>query len=195
LKSAEPPPPKFGTPEVLQRIREVIRDTATPSWLDSVPHNFGDAAAGNIKANEWRSLATIYLPVALVSMWGEGSQHPTRDIATELRSVLDHTMSLFSAVRLACMRTMTIRRLDAYRTQIAKYIRDLKTVHPDCSPRPNHHMAQHIYDFLILFGPVRSWWCFPFERLIGIIQRLPTNHKFGGSFQSIRVGDCLISSI
>ena len=47
------PPPQISTPEVMNRIREVIRDMATPSWLSSVPHNFGDAAAGTLKADEW----------------------------------------------------------------------------------------------------------------------------------------------
>ena len=40
-------------------------------------------------------------------------------------------------------------------------------------------MVLHIYDFLRLFGPVHSWWCFPFEWLIGQLQWLPTNHRFG----------------
>ena len=40
-------------------------------------------------------------------------------------------------------------------------------------------MACHIYDYLKLFGPVQSWWCFPFECLIGHLQRLPLNDKFG----------------
>ncbi|KAI9464872.1 hypothetical protein HD554DRAFT_2026214, partial [Boletus coccyginus] len=44
---------------------------------------------------------------------------------------------------------------------------------------PNHHASFHIYDYLVLFGPVHSWWTFPFEQLIGVLQRLPNNHKSG----------------
>jgi len=46
--------------------------------------------------------------------------------------------------------------------------------------RPNVHAAFHIYDFLLLFGPVMSWWTFPFEHLIGVLQRINTNNKIGG---------------
>ncbi|KIJ65075.1 hypothetical protein HYDPIDRAFT_50134, partial [Hydnomerulius pinastri MD-312] len=53
--------------EILERIRDVIRDTSTPSWFGSVPSNFGDASAGTIKADEWRSLITVYVPIALIS--------------------------------------------------------------------------------------------------------------------------------
>jgi hypothetical protein len=156
-----------------------VKKTVTPSWLGSVPYNFGEVAAGSLKADEWRSMATVYLPIALVISWGECSSHPSLEDATHFRRILDHTMALFQAVRLACLRTMTPARLTAYRVHIARYVRDLRSLHPDFNACPNHHMAQHIYDFLILFGPVRSWWSFPFERLIGVLQRLPINHKFG----------------
>ncbi|KAG2050547.1 hypothetical protein BDR06DRAFT_860613, partial [Suillus hirtellus] len=43
----------------------------------------------------------------------------------------------------------------------------------------NHHASFHIYDYLLLFGPAHLWWSFPFEHLIGIIQCIPINHKFG----------------
>ncbi|KAE9391973.1 hypothetical protein BT96DRAFT_831255 [Gymnopus androsaceus JB14] len=45
-------------------------------------------------------------------------------------------------------------------------------------------MASHIYDFLKLFGPVISWWCFPFERLIGALQKVNTNDHVGGPLES-----------
>jgi hypothetical protein len=40
-------------------------------------------------------------------------------------------------------------------------------------------MSLHIPEFLLLFGPVHSWWTFPFERMIGSIQRMPSNGKIG----------------
>lgn len=164
----------------MNRIREVIRDMATPSWISSVPHNFGDAAAGTLKADEWRVMTTIYLPIALVSFWGEGTTQMSLSAADRrLKQILDHTMDLVSAVSLACMRVMTESRMNAYRLHLASWISGLKICHPDAGHRVNNHMAFHIYDFLRLFGPVRSWWCFPFERLIGQLQRLPHNHKHG----------------
>lgn len=163
----------------MTRIREVIRDTASPSWLPSVPHNFGDAAAGTLKADEWRTMTTVYFPIALISLWGKGTSHESQPAAARLKQVLDHTMALVSAITLACMRTMTKTRMTAYRIYLRSWVSELKIHHPDTEHRVNNHMAFHIYDFLCLFGPVRSWWCFPFERLIGQLQRLSHNHKHG----------------
>jgi hypothetical protein len=174
----------FETAEVLDRICNIIRDTATPTWLGSVPKNFGEASAGTIKADEWRSLITIYIPIALVSLWGAGTSHPSDELAIRLKTILDHMMELVGAVYLACARTMTPSRAQAYRLHIAAYVGKMQKIHSTFSVRPNHHASFHIYDYLLLFGPAHSWWCFPFERLIGIIQRIPVNHKFGTSFQS-----------
>lgn len=179
MTAEQPPLPQIATPSVLQRIRDVIKNTDTPSWLGSVPYNFGDSAAGSLKAEEWRTMITVYLPIALIIMWGEGSSHSTPETAAWLRRVLDHTMALVSAITLVCRRSMSQERATAYRNYIATWLQGLRELHPHVSFRPNGHMALHIYDFLLLFGPVHSWWCFPFERLIGILQRQPNNHKFG----------------
>jgi hypothetical protein len=161
------------------RIKDVIRDTAVPSWLGSVPHNYGDKATGPVKADEWRNLSTIFIPLALIIMWGEGSSHSSPEDAARFREILDHTMLMVSAISLACMRTMTQTRSAAYLKYMAQYIEDLIIIHPQINHRPNHHMSMHLPHFFRLFGPVRSWWCFPFERLIGQIQRLLSNHKLG----------------
>ncbi|KAF8574710.1 hypothetical protein K439DRAFT_1649726 [Ramaria rubella] len=158
-------PLKLATPEVM--LYKVI-----PSWINSVPPNFGDATAGTLKADEWHTLSTIHLPLALISLWGAGMIHPNVDIATKLQTILDHMMSLFSA-------TMTKARILSYRTYISRYVKDLKAIHPGVEHTTSHHMAIHIYEFLGLFGPIRSWWCFPFKYLIGILQCQPSNHKFG----------------
>lgn len=69
--------------------------------------------------------------------------------------------------------------MEEYLQYLTNYISRLNIVFPGLGCESIHHLAFHIYDFLKLFGPVHSWWCFPFERLIGLLQRIPTNHHFG----------------
>jgi hypothetical protein len=98
-------------------------------------------------------------------------------------------MALFQATVIACRYVMTEDRAQAYREYVKIWTRDLRTLFPHIRgsiPRPNIHAAAHIYDFLLLFGPVVSWWCFPFERLIGVLQKVNTNNHGGGtSFSSL----------
>jgi hypothetical protein len=161
------------------RIREVIANTARPSWVESVPQNFGSAAAGTVKAAEWFYLVTIFLPIALISFWGEGTLHNTPQTAEGLRKILDHTMLLVSVVKVLCYNNTSPSRARRFRDYLIQYIEGIKQIHGHTYLRPNHHMALHIYDFLLSFGPVRSWWMFPYERLNGHLQRLPQNHRYG----------------
>ena len=130
-------------------------------------------------------MKTVYLPIALISIWGQGTSHALPAIAESLWKALDQTMALVSAVSLVCLHTMTPDRMTAYRENILTWIANLQVIHPTAEHRINEHMAVHIFDFLKLFGPVHSWWCFPFEHLIGQLQHLPNNHKFGQPFATL----------
>ena len=165
---------KIVDSHVFEKLRHVIQNTDKPSWLASVPHSFGAASAGTPKADEWRSVFTVYLPITLILLFGRPES------SKQQREILDHTMLLVCAVLLACKRAVTSRRMERYREHLRAYVHQLPSLYPDLNCESIHHMAFHIYDFLKLFGPVHSWWTFPFERLIGQLQHLPSNHHFGG---------------
>jgi hypothetical protein len=152
----------------------------TPSWLTSIPINLGSAAHGKLKADQWRVLGTTFLPLSLVRLWGQMSDGDDGDEnANKRRKMLDITLSLLSAVAIASSRVTSNAKADLYLQHILSYLSGLKQIFPDYAFRPNHHMALHLHEYLRFYGPVHSWWTFPFERLIGMLQRIPTNYKIG----------------
>jgi len=183
--------PKLCTKSTIEYIQHIIKMTSTPSWIYSVPYNYGEANAGSIKADEWRILSTIYLPIALVTLWGDRNI-TARDLnATPSEQyflkVLDNSMALFQAVTLVVRYTMAQVRAKQFRHHLKDWVEGLQSLYPhvkDHARRPNVHAAFHIYDFLLLFGPVTSWWCFPFERLIGALQKINTNDLVSGKSYS-----------
>jgi hypothetical protein len=182
LASGTPNFKKLCTLETIAYIQSVIRNTVTPSWINSVPHNYGEASAGSIKADEWRILATVYLPVALVTLWGDANGSPPAKTDYHLRA-LNHTMALFQAVDLVCRSAVNKERISKYLTFMKIWVSGLHDIYPHTlthKPRPNIHAALHVSDFLSLYGPVMSWWCFPFERLIGVLQKIKSNSIVGG---------------
>lgn len=179
LVSTEPHQTRVTTDETMELIQSVIKNTTRPSWMNTVPVAFGEAKTGTLKADEWRNLVNIHLPIALTLLWGVGSKHKRQEDADVLLEHLRHTMSLVQAVFLACFRTTTTYRKDRVLYHLKAYLNNLHLLHPDVDPLTNQHMSLHLPMFLQLFGPVHSWWVFPFERLIGKLQHLPTNHKFG----------------
>ncbi|KAJ7086813.1 hypothetical protein B0H15DRAFT_781765 [Mycena belliarum] len=45
-------------------------------------------------------------------------------------------------------------------------------------------MFFHIFEFLVWWGPAFWWWCFPLERLIGLLQKIKTNGRLGGQHEA-----------
>jgi hypothetical protein len=173
-------PKTISTPDI-HFIQEVIAKTAVPSWLSSVPKDYGQSSAGSIKADEWRILATVYLPIALVLLWGD-KMGPE---GAHFFRILEHSMALFQATTIVCRYGANLGRATTFRAFMKDWLDGLFQIHPHTEShahRPNMHAAFHIYDFLLLFGPIISWWCFPFERLIGILQKIKTNDQIGGGF-------------
>ena len=122
-------------------------------------------------------MACFSLPVSLVRLWSVVEVGNPR--SKRCREILDVTMLLLSAVAIACSRVTSEKHADLYFNNMHSYLSGLKGLFPDYSFHPNHHMALHLRDYLLLYGPVHSWWTFPFERLIGILQRISTNYKIG----------------
>ncbi|KAG7093911.1 hypothetical protein E1B28_007547 [Marasmius oreades] len=82
---------------------------------------------------------------------------------------------------------MTQSRAQAYRDCLDSWINDLRSIYPHVRegvPRTIVHAAGHIFQFLVSYGPVNSWWCFPYERLIGSLQKINTNNHIGGMAES-----------
>ena len=71
---------------------------------------------------------------------------------------------------------MSEYRCQAYLQCMTRYISTLVSIHPHATHRPYGHMSLHLPHFFTLFGPARAFWTYPFERLIGQIQQLISNH-------------------
>lgn len=159
--------------------------------MNHVPKNFGEKGAGSIKADEWRLLGTIYLPIALVLLWAE---QVGKD-ATHFSELVQHSMALFQATTIVSRYTSSATRSTAYRNFIKHWLGNLQVLFPHTitpRTRTNPHVAMHIYDFLGLFGPALSWWAFPVERLIGVLGKINSNDHLGGKLQSLRLNNMLI---
>jgi hypothetical protein len=132
-----------------------------------------------LKADNWRILITLYLPLAVLSLWKEES--PVRaDNFDEMEPVLDTAMHLSCASILMAKETVPLERREHFIQHYKAHVEGLKDNFPGFGV-PTHHMGFHVYDFIRLFGPVRNFWCFPGERLIGKLQKIPTNDRPGTS--------------
>jgi len=162
-------------------LRADIENMITPSWLTSVPMNLGEPSHGKLKADQWRTLGTTYLPVSLVRLWDQLEDGDDMR-SQQCKKLLEVTLTLISAVVIASSRTTSHEKADLYLHHMQNYLKGLRELFPHYRFLPNQHMALHLAEYLQLYGLVHSWWTFPFERLIGMLQRIPTNFQIGQFF-------------
>ncbi|KAJ3766154.1 hypothetical protein FB446DRAFT_654216 [Lentinula raphanica] len=163
--------------ELLKRLHCTIQNTTIPTWISKPPSQVGLPDQGTLKADHWRTLFAVHLPLAELSLWIKTSPISSED-PTDMASVLETSMSLTCASLTIVKNRLTPERREFFRQAFRKHIMGLKKNFPGFL-LPSHHLAFHIHDFMETFSNVRYWWCFPFERLIGKLQRIGTNHKIG----------------
>ena len=152
----------------------------TPSWLTSVLTNLGEPSHGKLRADQWCTLSTTYLPVLLIWLWDRLDDDNKR--SQQCKKLLEVTLSLISAVIIASSRTTSWEKADLYLHHMQNYLKGLRKLFPQYWFLPNQHMALHLAEYLKFYGPVHSWWTFPFEHLIGMLQHIPNNFQNGQFF-------------
>ena len=101
---------------------------------------------------------------------------PSEGMGQEL---LRNFIHLVTAVRWATMRITSEGHCKIILFHLQQYLVTLLTMFPESVVSPNNHFTLHLVECLRDFGPVHSWWSFPFERYNGVLQRIKTNRKLG----------------
>ncbi|KAF8837229.1 hypothetical protein BDN67DRAFT_877041, partial [Paxillus ammoniavirescens] len=133
-----------------------------PTWHHGPPTNLGEVEHGKLKAEQWCLSIEFDLPVILYWLWGCGTASGEPD---EGKQGTSHITSHHHAQQ--------------YMKYMKAYLTCLQDAFPGLSWRPNHHASLHMNEFLLRYGPMHRWWMFPFERIIGTLQKTNTNHKIG----------------
>ncbi|EGG02555.1 uncharacterized protein MELLADRAFT_91315 [Melampsora larici-populina 98AG31] len=156
--------------QMLAKINGILKRICMPTWIRRAIPCLGKASFGKLKADEWRTLMTLQLPLILVPMWSS-TTHDTQFNS----SLLKNFAHLVSLTNLALKRSMTSQRIEQFQNHTRCYLESSLVLFPHCSLATNHHIVSHLAECLKKFGPVRSWWSYPFERLMRRV--LLSNHN------------------
>ena len=128
------------TEEEFQSIQADIKDMVTPSWLSSIPANLGEPSHGKLKADQWRTLGTTYLPSSVIRLWHKVEADD--EWSVRCNKMLLTTLSLVSAILVASSRTMSHEKADLYLYYMKEYLNGIHNLIPDYQFRPNHHIIR-----------------------------------------------------
>jgi hypothetical protein len=182
------------TKQELQTIQDSIKATTRPSWHCGPPSNLGDPSHGKLKADQWRSCIEFDLPVSLAKLFATNCSDSDLQQRDRQKRMLESTMFLAMAIRWGTSHRTSREHAEKYMEYMHAYLESLLHLYPSITLRPNHHAALHIGALLMRYGPVHGWWMFPFERVIGALQKTNTNYKMGKEkkLKQIRFGPLMI---
>ncbi|KNZ59798.1 hypothetical protein VP01_1660g10 [Puccinia sorghi] len=173
--------------DMLLFINRLLPRIRVPTSIKRAIPILGKASFGRLKADEWRNLFTIQLPLTLPVYWAEGGSTG--------RSLFCNFAHLVSSVNLALKRSISSNEVSQYRYHNLEYLKSSLILFPKVTLVPNHHMSVHLADCLDKFGPSRGWWSFSMERLMGSILKSSHNNRLGQLEISFLVNFCRVGNL
>lgn len=161
----------LGSTEMKEITKDIPR-TILPSWLPSAPRLIGSTMHGKLSADQWRTACTVHFPITLIRHWGD------KEVTSRPFRILDNFLDLITVTVNASRRSTTPDRRKTIRGFMLKYLIGVRDLFPQAPIKPNHHLTLHLPEFLKNFGPPHLWWAYAFERMNGVLQKIPTNHRF-----------------
>jgi hypothetical protein len=121
------------------------------------------------------------IPVSVVQLWSRETCPPgqDQDVTACRDKFFQSIMHLAIAVYWGTLYQISEHHSQLFEENMVAYLQLLLELYPNIQFRPNHYTALHIGPLLTQFVPVHSWWMFPFERVIGILQKVNMNSKMG----------------
>ncbi|MBW0591719.1 hypothetical protein O181_131434 [Austropuccinia psidii MF-1] len=156
-------------------FREIMKDVVLPSGVGALPQNLGESKHGRLKASDWLTLFTLILPLIIPKSFIEEIE----DIPLNSKRgiFLQNTGDVIQCTRIVC--SWSVKEGYAGRFKIAynRYLKNAKTLYKNPKLKPNHHYCLHIPQQMKIWGPMLVISEFSGERVIGLLQKIPTNNK------------------
>ena len=181
------------TKRELEKLQQDIKGTSRPEHCQGPPLNLGSPGHGKLKADQWRTCIEFDIPVSVAQLWSKETCPPEQkpEVTVRRDKLFQSIMHLAVAVGMATSYRTSEHHSEKFEENTVAYLRCLLDLYPNIQLRPNHHAALHIGPLLTQFGPAHGWWMFPFERVIGILQRINSNSKLGEHWKQLRYRDYL----
>lgn len=163
---------------ILAEVRNDMERRSMPDYIGRAPTRPGDAGGRKFTADQWKSFCILHLPYTLTRLWGP-YRHSTDAAEQHKYQALKNFLHLVSAVKLATAKVVTLDMIARYEEEYTTYLRGLLQLYPGTRIESYQHLMMHFGTFLKRWGPTQAWRCFAFERYNGLLQKIPTNRKFG----------------
>ena len=99
------------------------------------------------------------------------------------------------ACLIICKKTISFSECRQAQNFIVEYCEQFQQLYGKESLVINMHLACHLHECILDYGPVNQFWCFGFERFNGILGSYPNNHQHVSVTMMKKFEDCLQSVV
>ena len=143
-------------------IQKRINLLTTPSTLGRIPLKVASGFA-QLTADQWKNWICIFSSYSLFGI---------------LPVIHWHCWWLFvQACNLICKKKISLAECTQAQNFIIEFCKEFEILYGKENLVINMHLACHLMDCLLDYGPVHGFWCFGFERFNGILGSFPNNHQ------------------
>lgn len=154
----------------LELIRTCFLEAQAPAAIERPPANFGEPSHGRLKAIQWLTTFTNFLPLVVPEIWTDDSDAGS----TEL---LQNFYHLVSSTNIISSYSYTMQDPDRYLAHYLSYRQSCQRLFSHSRSVPNHHYAMHNAEIMRFWGPLPLLSEFPYEQKNGVLQKINTNRR------------------
>ncbi|MBW0537051.1 hypothetical protein O181_076766 [Austropuccinia psidii MF-1] len=169
--------------EQVHTMTSALSDVRVPFGVTRIPQWLGQTKEGKIKASEWQSFFSIYLPLAAIDILvGDMSiflENANKGGKTCL--LIENFSALVVCTHILEAQSITNFNCLHLKEEYCNYCETSKTLFSGCTINLNHQYALHIKSQLRKWGPLIGVSEFAGERLNGILQSIPTSGELGSN--------------
>ena len=148
-------------PGALSKIEARLRNTVVPSGLGRLPVSIN---TGNfLTAEQWMNWTIYFSVFCLGDLLPHTHIECWRKFVLACRRLVQFSISSTDIVIADCL--------------LFKFCKLSTELYGENAITPNMHMHCHLAACLQEFGPIHSFWLFPFERYNGILEGQPSNNR------------------
>ncbi|MBW0550335.1 hypothetical protein O181_090050 [Austropuccinia psidii MF-1] len=161
----------------IQIFCNVMLTVIIPTGASRLPTDLSSAKNGCLKASQWLTLYTLFMPLVILDMYIEGKG--TIHVESNRGRFLQNTGDLIQCLQTACTRVLRDGHVERFYNAYSRYTVTSRQLFNNPRVKPNQHYALHIPEELKIWGLLMGVAEFPGERMIGILQKISTNGKIG----------------
>ena len=145
----------------LTTIQDKVNSLNVPNEIGRIPCKIASSFA-DFTADEWKNWTLIYSLYCLHDVLPQSHFQVWKMFVKVCRKLCKHNILIQDA-------------LEA-QTLLVAFNKRIEGLYGPQSCTMNMHLHCHIFECILDMGPIYSFWCFPYERMNGLLGAYPTNN-------------------